>query len=64
VNDTARIEALEKRVAELETCLTKWAHVAGYVDPRLSKHLPRAPRTPPAPLPPPAPGKLWEFPAG
>ncbi len=64
VTDAERIEALESRVAELEAVVAKWAHVAGYVDPRLSKHLPSAPRTPPAPLPPPAPGKLWEFPAG
>ena len=39
MNDTARIEALEKRVAELETCLTKWAHVVGYMDPGLAKLL-------------------------
>ncbi len=62
MTDAERIEALEARVAELEAIVAKWAHVVGYVDPRLSKHLPPAPRTPPAPLPLPAPGKAYPEP--
>lgn len=64
MTDAERIAALEARVSELEAVVAKWAHAVGYMDSRLSKHLPPAPRTPPAPLPPPAPGKLWDFPAG
>lgn len=64
MTDAERIAAPESRVAELEAAVAKWAHVAGYVDARLSKHLPPVPRTPPTPLPPPAPPKLWEFPGG
>ena len=62
--DAERIAALEARVSELEAIVAKWAHAVGYMDARLSKHLPPAPRTPPAPLPLPAAPKFWDFPAG
>lgn len=57
------VARLERRVAELEAAVARWAHLVGYVDPVLGDIAARGGERPsPTPLPLPAPGRLHWFP--